>query len=112
MMSLSGLASLVSLLLVWLYLTKRQYASNWQSLLIVALVAFNWRTALLSSGIYSEPFYMALSISALFLAEEYQEGQPGLLKGVVLGVLLGAAFLTRASGLALVAATGLYLLVR
>src|SRR5262249_5636971 len=33
-------------------------------------------------------------------------------KGGVLGILLGAAFLTRASGLALVAAVGLYLLVR
>jgi hypothetical protein len=80
--------------------------------LIVALVAFNWRTAVLSSGIYSEPFYMALSIGALFLAEEYEEGKAALLKGVVLGVLLGAAFLTRASGLALVAAVALYFLVR
>src|SRR5215831_10274036 len=67
MMSLSALASVASLLLMWLYLTSRGYASSWQSLLIVTLVAFNWRMVLLSSGMYSEPLYTALSIAALFL---------------------------------------------
>jgi len=112
MMSLSGLGSVASLVVVWFYFTKRGYASSWQSLLIVTLVAFNWRTAVFSTGIYSEQLYTALAIAALFLTEECEERKGELAKGMALGVLLGAAFLTRASGFALIAAVGLYFLVR
>jgi hypothetical protein len=112
MMLLSVITALAALALTWLYLRRKGYASTWQTLLVVGLVAFNWRTVVLASGLYSEMFYMALSIVGLYLTEEYEDRQDKWRIGLAAGIILGFAFLTRTSGISLVVAVGAYFLLR
>ena len=112
MMVLSILATIASLALCWLYLVKHNYSTAWRSLLIVSLVAMNWRTVILATGIYSEMTYLAISITTLYLAEDYEGRKGNWLRGVGLGFMLGLAFLTRSSGITLLLAVGSYFILR
>ena len=115
-MLLSAGAAMASLALAWLYLQRRGYASSWDALLIVGLMALNWRTVVLASGVYSEMFYTALSVGALYLTEEHEDRhedrQERWTTGLAAGLVLGLAFLTRTSGIALVVAVGAYFCLR
>src|SRR6516225_8829908 len=89
MMLLSVGAAMASLALSWFYLQRRGYASSWQALLVVGLVALNWRTVVLASGVYSELFYTALSVGGLYLTEEYEDRLENWTIGLAAGVALG-----------------------
>lgn len=108
MMMLSVLATLASLALSWLYLTKYGYASQWQALIVVGLFAINWQTVILATGIYSEMLYTLLAFGALYLAERYEKEAKGWILGISLGVVMGLAFLTRTPGIALLFAVAAY----
>jgi hypothetical protein len=112
MMLLSVAATVSFLALTFNYLVKQGYSTNWQALTVVALAGINWRTLTLASGIYSEMIYAAVSVAGLFLAERYENHQKDWLIGLFLGVVLGLAFLTRSSGIALMIAVAAYYLVR
>ncbi len=104
MMLFSVVATIAFLTLTWLYLTKEHYATGWLALMIVALTAINWRTIILATGIYSEMVYSALSIAGLWLAEACERKRESWFKMAVVGMVLGLAFLTRASGISLMIA--------
>jgi Gpi18-like mannosyltransferase len=108
MMVLSVLATLASLALAWFYLTKFRYASRRQALLVVGLVAINWRTIVLGTGIYSEMLYTALSLAALYLAEKYEREWGHWLIACGLGIVMGLALLTRTAGITLLIAVAFY----
>jgi hypothetical protein len=112
MVSLSVVTTLVFLAITWRYLTECGYANNPQALLIVAVVALNWRIVLLGTGIYSEMLYAAISVAGLFLAERYERKSSGWAAGVVLGIVLSLAFLTRSSGVALPVGVVVYFVLR
>ena len=112
MMMLSVAATLSFLGLTYRYLVEHGYAGPLQALIIVALAAINWRTVTLATGIYSEMFYAAFSVAALYLAEKYAKRQMSWMSGLVVGVIIGLAFLTRSSALALLVAVGLYYALR
>lgn len=112
MMSLSILATIVSLALTWLYLTSRRYASQWWALAVIVPAAMNWRMIILATGIYSEMIYAALSIAALHLAEAHEQDKQSWKRPVGLGVMIGLAFLTRTPGIALLIAVAAYYALR
>src|SRR5262249_19675242 len=56
--------------------------------------------------------YAMLSVAALYLAERYEKESRGWLSGAVVGVVIGLAFLSRSSGLALLAAVAAYFVAR
>jgi 4-amino-4-deoxy-L-arabinose transferase-like glycosyltransferase len=112
MMMLSAIATLGFLVLTYRYLTNHGYASHWQALIIVGLAGINWRTMILATNIFAEMVYAALSLAALYLAEKYEAELNGWVRGLELGILIGLAFLTRSSGVALLVAVGLYYLLR
>jgi hypothetical protein len=111
MMLLSTAATLGFLALTWQYLVKSGYAGKWQALLIVALTAFNWRTMILASSIYSEMVYALLSVAALYFAERDSESSRWR-RMLPLGLLVGFAFLTRSAGVALLIALAAYFVFR
>lgn len=116
MMLISVLASLVSAVLAWIYLARCEYESRWLAIVPVSLAAINLYTAIFSTGVFSEMPYMALSIAALLMAES-REASSGSwtgrsIGGVALGLLMGLAFLTRVTGVSLIAAVGLYFIIR
>jgi hypothetical protein len=116
MMLLSVLASLASAVLAWIYLARCEYESRWLAIVPVSLAAINLYTAIFSTGVFSEMPYMALSIAALLTAES-RDASTGSwsgrsVGGVALGLLMGLAFLTRVTGVSLIAAVGLYFIVR
>jgi hypothetical protein len=104
MMLLSVITTLAFLTLTWLYLTRKNYAAEWEALLIVGLTALNWRTIILATNIYSEMLYSVLSVGALLIAEGHQKKLDSWVKNLVLGILLGVAFLTRTSAISLIIA--------
>jgi len=108
---LSVISTLGFLSLGWRYLLKREYARPWQVLAVVAMTALNWRTMILATSIYSEMLFALLSVGALFVAEQY-ETEPSWQKGVAAGALMGLAFLTRSSGVALLIAVAVHFAVR
>jgi len=112
MFLLSLVATLAFLVLVRRYLLSQGYATPWQALIVVALSAINWRTMILATSIYSEMVYVALSVAGLYLAEKYEKKQKSLVAGLILGTVLGLVFLTRTSGLALLAAVAAYYALR
>src|SRR4030095_6460696 len=67
MMLLSVSVMLGFLALTYWYFIRNGYSSHWQALIIVALVATNWRTLTIATGIYSEAVYALLSLAVLFL---------------------------------------------
>src|SRR6266705_3210334 len=112
MMLLSAGMGILFFGLSYRYLVKHGYADNWQAVVAVGLAAVNWRTIVVSSGLYSEMIYAALSIVALYLAEKYEKARVNWALGSVLGVVTGLAFLTRSAGVALILAMAGYFLVR
>ena len=89
------------------YLTAHDYASPTIAIIVIAMAALNWRAILLSTGVYSEMLYALLSVVALDLAES-QGKKDGRLSELALGVVLGLAFLTRSSAIALPLAVVLF----
>lgn len=112
MMLLSVGATISFLALTYRYLVKQGYATRSQALIVVAMAALNWRTIILATGLYSEMIYAGLSVSALYLAERYEKQRGGSITGLLVGVLMGLAFLTRSSGLTLLIAVGAYYVIR
>ena len=112
MMQLSVLATIAFLAITWLYLVKHSYASPGQALLVVALVALNWRTVILGTGIYSEMVYSALSIGGLHLAEKYEKEEKGWATPVMLSLVIILAFFTRTAGITVVLSVCAYYLLR
>jgi hypothetical protein len=116
LMMVSVLASAASAILAWFYLTTHEYASRWLATLAVGLAAINGFTVVFSIGLFSEMPYMALSIAALLLTESRESSRGswscGTSGGIALGVLLGLAFLTRLTGVTLIAAVALYFILR
>jgi len=108
----SGIATLILLAMTWQYFVKQRYATSWQAFLIVVLVAVNWRTVIYATGIYSEMTYTALSVIALYLAEGLEKSRKSRISGLLLGLVLGLAFLTRTAGVTLLVAIAAYFLIR
>ena len=109
---LSVLATTSFLVLAWHYLVKHGYATHWQALAVVALVGVNWRAVVLAGGVYSEMVYAALSVLALHMAETYEKRPQRWIAGLVAGLLVGLAFLTRSAGIALLLALACYYVIR
>ena len=111
MMVMSALVAVGSLLMTWFYLTRRGYASKWQALLVVGLTAFNWRTVIISTGLYSEMFYTVLTVTGLWLAEQEEQADSDYRRGAALGAVMGLAFLTRTAAITLIIAVAVYFLI-
>jgi hypothetical protein len=112
MMLLSAIASIAFLATSWKYLATQGYATYWQALVIVALAGINWRTMTVATAIISEVIFALPSVITLLLAEKYEKEERGWIAGVVVGVMAGLVFLTRTSGLVLLAAITVYFLAR
>ncbi|MEK6321639.1 MAG: hypothetical protein AABN33_08145 [Acidobacteriota bacterium] len=112
MMMLSVGATISFLALTYRYLVKQGYTTGWKALIIIGMTAINWRTMILATGLYSEMVYAGLSVSVLYLTERYEKQKRGPIAGVLIGVIIGLAFLTRSSGLALLIAVGAYYVLR
>jgi hypothetical protein len=112
MVAMTACAALAFLGLTWFYLVRQGYAKTWQALVVVAMTAINWRMIIFATGIYSEMVYASLAVGALFLAEKLDLRRWNWYSGPTLGVLMGLAFLTRTTGVALIAAVGVYFVVR
>ncbi len=84
---------------------------RWTAELLALALACNWTWGRIGGSIQSEPLYLALSGSMLLLASRPIEGR-GIARGVGLGLLAGACFLTRHVGACLVPAFGLNLALR
>jgi hypothetical protein len=112
MMMLSSAITILFLGFTYFYLVRHGYAGRWQALVVVVLAAINWRTIVLATGMYSEMFYAALSVVALYLAEKYEKGRNNWFVGCALGLLTGLAFLSRSAGVALLLALAVYFLLR
>jgi 4-amino-4-deoxy-L-arabinose transferase-like glycosyltransferase len=104
MMLLTIAAALGFLALSYHYLVRHGYANRRQALLVVALVAVNWRTVALVTTLYSEMLYGLISLLALYLADEYEKHNKGWTWGAMTGIAIGLTFLTRSLGLTLLVA--------
>jgi hypothetical protein len=112
LMLLSVMASIIFFAIAAKFLVRYSYANSLQCLIVIAIAALNWRTILLSTGVYSEMIYALLSVLALILAERQAREEAGLSVSVGLGAVMGLAFLTRSSAIALPIAVVFYFLVR
>ena len=112
MMLLSVITMVGFLGLTWRYLVQENYATRGQALAIVTLAGVNWRMLTLTTSILSEVLFALLSVGALHLAEKYEKSQKTWILGAVLGLVVGLVFLTRTSGLVLLAAVAVYLVLR
>jgi hypothetical protein len=110
--SISAIASLVFIAVTWIYLVKFGYCSARQALLITALVALNWRTAIVATRVLSETTYAALSVIGLCMAERVYREDKGRITPALLGLALGAASLSRSSGVALLIAVFVFFVLR
>lgn len=111
MMLLSVVATISFFGLTWRYLVKQGYATAWLALIVITLSVFNWRMMILATTASAEMVYAALSVVALYLAEKYEKEQRSWIGGA-LGVVIGLAFLTRTSGIALLIALAAYYILR
>ena len=109
---LSVIATLGFLAIAGQYLVKYNYATVWQAVFAVGLTALNWRTMILATSVYSEMLFALLGVAALYLAEKHERSERALLIGVLAGVLIGLAFLTRSSGIALLLSVPVYHVIR
>ena len=75
MMMLSVATTVAFLTLTYYYLAKHGYATSGQALIVVALTSVNLRIVLLATTLTSEMLYLALSIAALYLAEQFENQQ-------------------------------------
>jgi Dolichyl-phosphate-mannose-protein mannosyltransferase len=112
MMLLSAVASVAFLATSWRYLTTQGYANRRQALAIIALAGINWRTMTVATGTISEVVFAFLAVATLLLAEKYENEQRGWIAGASVGVMAGLVFLTRTSGLVLLASIAVYYLAR
>ena len=112
MMLLSVVATLALLVGTYRYLTRLGYATEWQALIVVALVGLNWRTMLHGTSVMAEMVYAALAVLALYLSEKYVQERGSTRAGVAVGVVMGLAFLTRTSGITLLLAFLCYSIFR
>ncbi|HKA19440.1 MAG TPA: hypothetical protein VKN18_14215 [Blastocatellia bacterium] len=112
MMLFSVFLTMAFLLLSYHYLVRNNYATRTQALSVVALTAINWRTMNLATGLISDILLLSLSIAVLHLAEKYQEEHKSWIVGSVLGTMMGLAFLTRTSALALIASVAVFYFYR
>ena len=108
MILLSTTATVTFLLMTYRYLVGQRYATTWQALVVVVLVAINWRMVILATSVYSEMLYAVLSLAVLHLAEKYESKQRNWMIEMAIGVLMGVAFLTRSVGIVLPAAVCVY----
>jgi hypothetical protein len=108
MMLGSVVATVGFLILTRRYLVKCEYGCPRQASIIVAMTALNWRTMILATSVYSEMLFALLAVAALHLAEKDESAANARLRGALLGVLIGLAFLTRTSGIALLISVALY----
>lgn len=88
---------------------RRLYRPGIALALGLALAA-NWTWGRLGGGIQSEPLFLLLEMAAVLATGWAARGGAG--RGVILGVILGAATLTRHVGVMLAVAAGLDLLAR
>ena len=112
MMTLSLIATLALLTLTYRYLTKFEYTTHWPAIIVVALAGINWRTMLHGTSVMSEMLYAALAVGGLYLIERYEDEQKSYRAGIVAGIVLGLAFLTRSSGITLLLAVAAYFVLR
>ncbi|MGH9763284.1 MAG: ArnT family glycosyltransferase, partial [Blastocatellia bacterium] len=112
LMMVAVAGSIAAALLTWIYFTRCKYTSRWMGLLIVGLAAINGTTISLSVGVFSEMVYAMFAVIALLLAETYEEKEKAPILGILLGIAIGCAFLTRVTGITLLIAIGLYFLMR
>jgi 4-amino-4-deoxy-L-arabinose transferase-like glycosyltransferase len=112
MMMLSAVATLSFLALSYRLLVTNGHATTWQALIVMVLVAVNWRTTILATGIYSEMIYGTLSVAGLCLGENYEKAHNNWIAGIWFGLAMGLAFLTRSSGVALLIAVAVYFVLR
>jgi 4-amino-4-deoxy-L-arabinose transferase-like glycosyltransferase len=112
MMLLSVIATLSFLLVAWRYLVKYDYATHWQALIVVAMTALNWRIMILATSVYSEMMFALLTVAALYVTEKHEKSAKPLPSGLIAGMLIGLAFLTRSSGVALVISVAAYFVLR
>jgi 4-amino-4-deoxy-L-arabinose transferase-like glycosyltransferase len=112
MVAMTATVALCFLALTWFYLVRQAYAKPWQALLVVAMTAVNWRMVIFATGIYSEMLYAALTVGALILAERLNLRRWNWTRGIALGVVVGLAFLTRTTGVALITAVAVYFVVQ
>jgi 4-amino-4-deoxy-L-arabinose transferase-like glycosyltransferase len=87
---------------------KQRYATGWQALIVITLSVLNWRLVILATTASAEMVYAALSVVGLNLAEKYETGRRSWIAGAALGLVIGMAFLTRTSGIALLIAVAVY----
>ena len=111
MMLLTVGASLSFLGLSYRYLVQKEYASRWQSLVVLAMAAFNWRTLALVMTLYSEMVYAVLSVLALYLVDDEKQDR-GWKWGALGGVVIGLTFMTRSLGVTLLIALAIYSVVQ
>src|SRR4030095_66654 len=91
LMLLSVMASIIFFAIAAKFLVRYSYANSLQCLIVIAIAALNWRTILLSTGVYSEMIYALLSVLALILAERQAREEAGLSVSVGLGAVMGLA---------------------
>jgi 4-amino-4-deoxy-L-arabinose transferase-like glycosyltransferase len=108
MMLLSAAAALGFLWITHRYLVNERYATASQGLIAISLTAVNWRFVILATSVYSEMLYGLLSVAVLCLAEKYEKRENRWMGGILVGALIGLAFLTRSVGLALLPAVCIY----
>jgi hypothetical protein len=113
MMLLSIIATLGFLALTNRYLVRHAYATAGQALIVICLAAFNWRTIYWATILLSDMLFAAISVAGLYLAEKYEGGKrTDLAQGIVLGIIMGLAFLARSSAVTLIAAVAVYYMFR
>ncbi|MBI1748442.1 MAG: hypothetical protein HYR55_17935 [Acidobacteria bacterium] len=110
MMYLSMAMTLGFLSLIYYYLITQGYCCRLTALIIVILVAFNGFTIYWSTYLLSDMTYAALSIAALWLVEIVAgTRRQSIAVAAIAATVLGLTFLTRQIGMALIAASLLYL---
>jgi MFS family permease len=113
MVLLSIAAALSFLALSYRYLVRQGYATAWQALIVVAVAAINWRTMYWATLVLSDMLCASISVAGLCVAENYEkEERSGWRRGVVLGVIMGLAFLTRTAAITLILAVAVYFVMR
>jgi hypothetical protein len=106
--ALSAACTTAAVLLTWRWLTRRYRPRV--ALLLGCALAVNWTWGRIGSAIQSEPLFLLLLAASLNAADRAARGPAA--RGVVLGVLLGAATLTRHVGVMVAVALILELLLR
>ena len=110
MMLMSASLTLAFMVLTYRYLVRQNYATRLQAVVTVTLSAFNVYTVILATSLLSEMLFGLFSVSVLYVAEKYEKKESSdAILGASLGLVLGLAFLTRSTALALWIAVALYL---